>query len=141
MAKYLRTESEQRETQILFRVSAKRDAALASKLCEVIRVEMIPLKCLRVWLCLSRLLVGAIVMLPNTAPAQTDFSAGKTPEQLSTLTAPAVTIRRSAWHTVATHALLRAFYVNTTQRRANGRRCLRTILFALVPATLHHAQR
>jgi hypothetical protein len=31
--------------------------------------------------CLLRLLVGAIVMLPSTAPAQTDFGAGKTPEQ------------------------------------------------------------
>ena len=34
------------------------------------------------WIC-SRLLVGAMVMLPNPAPAHTeDFSAGKTPEQL-----------------------------------------------------------
>ena len=43
---------------------------------------MIPLRCLRVRLCLSRLLVGAIVMLPSTAPARVDFSAGKSPVQL-----------------------------------------------------------
>jgi hypothetical protein len=36
-----------------------------------------------VWLAVSRcLLVGAMVTLPGTAPANTDFSAGKTPEQL-----------------------------------------------------------
>jgi hypothetical protein len=36
-----------------------------------------------VWLPVSRcLLVGAMVTLPGTAPAHTDFSAGKTPEQL-----------------------------------------------------------
>jgi hypothetical protein len=36
-----------------------------------------------VWLAVSRcLLVGAMVTLPGTAPAHTDFSAGKTPEQL-----------------------------------------------------------
>jgi hypothetical protein len=33
----------------------------------------------RVSLCL---LIGAMVMLPNRAPAHTDYSAGKTPEQL-----------------------------------------------------------
>ena len=55
---------------------------MATSSCGVIRVEMIPLRCLRAWMCVLRLLVGAIVMLPSTAPAQTDFSAGKTPEQL-----------------------------------------------------------
>ena len=36
----------------------------------------------RLLICLSRLLVGATVLLPNTALAHIDFSAGKTPEQL-----------------------------------------------------------
>ena len=42
---------------------------------------MSPLTRLWFWIC-SRLLIGAMVMLPNTAPAHTDFGAGKTPEQL-----------------------------------------------------------
>jgi hypothetical protein len=43
---------------------------------------MKPPRCPRVWVCASRLLVCAIVMLPNTATARIDFSAGKTPGQL-----------------------------------------------------------
>jgi len=43
---------------------------------------MIPITRLRFRVCLSRLLVGALVMLPNTALAHKDLSAGKTPEQL-----------------------------------------------------------
>ena len=33
-------------------------------------------------MCLLRLLIIAMVMLPSTAPAQTDYSAGKSAEQL-----------------------------------------------------------
>lgn len=34
------------------------------------------------WGCLAQLFVGAMMVLPNTAPAHPDFSAGKTPAQL-----------------------------------------------------------
>jgi hypothetical protein len=39
---------------------------------------MIPLTRLWFWVCL----IGVLVMLPSAAPAYTDFSAGKTPEQI-----------------------------------------------------------
>jgi hypothetical protein len=51
-------------------------------LAKVIRATMIPLTHRWFWACLLRLLIGAMVTLPDTAPAHTDFSAGKTPEQL-----------------------------------------------------------
>ena len=53
------------------------------------------------WLAVSRcLLVGAMVTLPGTAPAHTDFSAGKTPEQLFNSSCSGCH-RSTAWHKVA----------------------------------------
>ena len=53
-----------------------------TSLAKVIRATMIPLTHRWFWVCPSRLLIGALVMLPNAAPAHVDLSAGKTPEQL-----------------------------------------------------------